>query len=376
MRVDNATGIATLDALNLRGRPGSGPHEIGLRATVDVVSAGISARQRFIDAKAPLMGWVKACSERTFEYDGVCTPCPANSLLVGTTGPALSACACNEDYFSEVKDGVMSCTRCPSRSTSPQNSTSFSACSCEAGTYLQAESSIGKNKTVAVCLVIPSCPSSEQYLNDTSADFQQYACEQCPPGGACGVDNAAWSNLGPLFGWWKIPKSDRAGNASWKATAAFVKCPYPPACLGAPNRALGNRFFSNEGADLAMVERGNTSSTFACATTLGFRNRSRLCHACNATSRRQSNDRCTKCPDDGQNWGLIVLGFFVTLLVLCFVVGGAIGDAGKQSLSSAVQKITLNYLQVAALALAFPFAGPPRWNLLSFRAPYRPSAKL
>ena len=74
-RVDNATGIATFDALNLRGRPGSGPHEIGLRATVDVVSAGISARQRFIDAKAPLMGWVKACSERTFEYDGVCTPC-------------------------------------------------------------------------------------------------------------------------------------------------------------------------------------------------------------------------------------------------------------------------------------------------------------
>lgn len=108
-----------------------------------------------------------------------------------------------------------------------------------------------------------------------------------------------------------------------------------------------------------MVERGNTSSTFVCATTLGFRNRSRLCHTCNATSRRQSNDRCTKCPDDGQNWGLIVLGFFVTLLVLCFVVRGAIGDAGKQSLSSAVKKITLNYLQVAALALAFPLRWPP-----------------
>ena len=60
--VDNATGSATFDALNLRGRPGSGPHEIGLWATVNVVAAGISARQHDIGAKTPLMGWVKALS--------------------------------------------------------------------------------------------------------------------------------------------------------------------------------------------------------------------------------------------------------------------------------------------------------------------------
>ena len=54
-----------------------------------------------------------------------------------------------------------------------------------------------------------------------------------------------------------------------------------------------------------------------------------------------------------------MLGFFVTLLVLCFVVGGAIADAGQQTLSSAVQKITLNYMQVASLALAFPLRWPP-----------------
>ena len=47
-----------------------------------------------------------------------------------------------------------------------------------------------------------------------------------------------------------------------------------------------------------------------------------------------------------------MLGLFVALLVLCFLVGGAIKDAGKQALSSAVQKILLNYLQVAALATA------------------------
>ena len=55
----------------------------------------------------------------------------------------------------------------------------------------------------------------------------------------------------------------------------------------------------------------------------------------------------------------MVLGLFVALLVLCFLVGGAIKDAGKQALSSAVQKILLNYLQVAALATAFPLRWPP-----------------
>ena len=141
------------------------------------------------------------------------------------------------------------------------------------------------------------------------------------------------------------------------STVAFVECLYAPACLGAPNRALEKRYFSEDGVDLAMVGLGNASLT--CATTLGFRNESRLCHACNATSRRESNNRCTKCPDAQQNWGLMVLGLFVALLVLCFLVGGAIKDAGKQALSSAVQKILLNYLQVAALATAFPLRWPP-----------------
>ena len=50
-------------------------------------------------------------------------------------------------------------------------------------------------------------------------------------------------------------------------------------------------------------------------------------------------------------------GLFVALLVLYFLVGGAIKDAGKRALSSAVQKILLNYLQVTGYA-TFPLHGP------------------
>ena len=275
------------------------------------------------------------------------------------------------------------CMECPAGWFQDQNLEPSLTCKvCPSGYgAVKASDGISLVAGSALCLnlnYITSCASSEQYLNDTSQNPAQHACEQCPPGGACGDPSAKWSTLAPLFGWWKIPRAERGGNASWKpsppssksgsSTAAFAECLYAPACLGAPNRALERRYFSEDGVDLAMVGLGNASSSSSpsssrssttCSTSLGFRNQSRLCHACNATSRRESNNRCTKCPDAQQNWGLIVLGFFVALLVLCFLVGGAIADAGKQTLSSAVQKILLNYMQVAALATAFPLRWPP-----------------
>ena len=60
----------------------------------------------------------------------------------------------------------------------------------------------------------------------------------------------------------------------------------------------------------------------------------------------------------------MALGFIVAFLVLCFIVGSTIQDAGKQTLSSAVQKIILNYLQVAALAQAFPLRWPRELALM------------
>ena len=201
---------------------------------------------------------------------------------------------------------------------------------------------------------ITKCSSSEQYLNDSSPDINEWKCEQCPPGGACEGETVRWSTLRNLFGWWKVPPSERSGNASWKSTPSFAECMYPPACLGASNRALEKRYYSEIGVDLALVGRGNT--TIPCAASLGFRNESRLCHACNATSRRESSARCTKCPDVEQNWSLMALGLLFAIGVVCFIVVGTIRDAGKQTLSSAIQKILLNYLQGEFVRLASGFS--------------------
>ena len=273
-----------------------------------------------------------------------CVSCPAG--WSSTEGKS-SCDVCDKGKYAKLGGGV--CEDCPGGWFQDQNVKASVACrACPSG-YGAVKGAAGEPVNgSALCRnlnFVTRC-SSEQYLNDTSDDPGDHTCEPCPPGGACIETTAAWSRLGPLFGWWKVPEEDhiRAGsNASWKSTVAFVKCFYSPACLGAPNRALEKRHFTEDGVDLAMVGRGNVSTT--CATSLGFRNRSRLCHSCNTTSRRQSNSQCTKCPSGTQNWGLISLGFLVALLILCFVVSGAIEDAGAETLSSAVLKISLNYLQ-------------------------------
>ena len=54
----------------------------------------------------------------------------------------------------------------------------------------------------------------------------------------------------------------------------------------------------------------------------------------------------------------MVLGALVLLLVLVFLVGTSIADAGKQDLSAMVQKVLINFLQIAAMARAFPLRWP------------------
>ena len=105
-----------------------------------------------------------------------------------------------------------------------------------------------------------------------------------------------------------------------------------------------------DGEDLALIGLGNVSTM--CATELGFRSSSRLCHTCDKKSRRESSSRCALCPVVEQNWSLMGLGVLFAIGGVCFIVGGTIRAAGKQMLSSAVQKIMLNYLQGTSKARA------------------------
>ena len=285
----------------------------------------------------------RACAAGKYE-DGtrVCQDCPAGW---SSTEGNIRCDFCPKGTFAPNK--ASECEDCPAGWFQDRSDVASLSCQeCPLG-FAALKDSLGKSvKGSANCRqlnFISKCSNSEQYVNDTSHDVNEWKCEQCPTGGACEEETARWSSLRNLFGWWKIPATERSGNASWKSTPSFVECIYPPACPGASNRALEKRYYSNKGTDLALVGREN--STSPCAVSLRFRNESRLCFACNAKSRRESKARCSKCPEVEQNWSLMALGLLFAIGAVCFIVAGNIRDAGKQTLSSAIQKILLNYLQ-------------------------------
>jgi hypothetical protein len=106
------------------------------------------------------------------------------------------------------------------------------------------------------------------------------------------------------------------------------------------------------------MTNNSTNTTSNCAIHLAYRHQSRLCHACNATSKRKGIARCDVCPDSAQTIGLMVLGFFIAIAIVVFLVVSAIKDAGNVLVSDSIQKILINYLQVTAFAQKFPLRWP------------------
>jgi len=209
-------------------------------------------------------------------------------------------------------------------------------------------------------LVTRDCPDTS-YLNvslatNTSFDPSTWHCAPCPDGSSCQGD-ITWTGVVALFGWWRVPGIP---------PNEFIACPWPGACLGATNIKYEGKYFNesskgsgNDGIDYAMhrLKEG-------CNEYFGFKPGSRLCHTCLDAFRRQGLDRCSKCPLEGQNVGLMVLAVLLLIAGGVAVVWMAIKDAGKAEESEIIRKITFNFLQVAALAAGFPLHWPPALEAL------------
>ena len=59
------------------------------------------------------------------------------------------------------------------------------------------------------------------------------------------------------FGWWRHKATGKTN---------FTKCIYAPACLGAPNSELQDRYLSNESIDAALLDQPE-----ACNVEIGHR---------------------------------------------------------------------------------------------------------
>ena len=91
---------------------------------------------------------------------------------------------------------------------------------------------------------------------------------------------------------------------------------------------------------------------------MGFRANSRLCHGCRPKWRRYSRDQCAECSDNTRNWLLMLLGLIIILAALVALVLNAIKEAGRTTTSESIQKVIINYAQVAALFQNFPLRWP------------------
>jgi hypothetical protein len=300
-----------------------------------------------IDASAP--SGFTACPAGTKGSptpDEACEDCPAGT----SSTPGATTCqACDKGKFNSKSGDT--CHNCLQETFQDQNTNPSMSCKdCPAGWQQPVNGS-------STCIslnwkTMESCKDTE-YLNNTAIDASLWECQPCPTGGDCSGP-IAWKHIPPKFGWWKIPTQERDSKNKQQV---FAECLFAPACLGGVNPLLVAR---HPEAAISSL-RHNMS----CNVTLGYRNNSRLCHACETTFKRQGTNRCAECPkNQGDNWGLMLLGFVILICVLLFLVGDAINDAGKQTLSASIQKILLNYLQVVTLFNAFPLRWPAELEYL------------
>ena len=195
--------------------------------------------------------------------------------------------------------------------------------------------------------------SKKQFLNTQFGAAQMrlplsWSCEPCPKGAFC-EGNIMYKHVVPLFGWWRVPNSIKSSSPH-----IFVDCPFPGACLGAPNPLLAHKYFNGTGG----IDYALSWLPESCNEDFGFKRDSRLCHTCLRSFRRMGRDRCSTCPTENQNVWLLILAVFLMVLAGIVVVWMAIADAGKATVSEISRKIMFNYLQVSALAAGFPMKWP------------------
>jgi hypothetical protein len=259
---------------------------------------------------------------------------------------------CSKGRFSNQTQSK-TCTECETNTFQHQDSAAAIKCTeCPLG---WAQPNKGQSLCVSLGWKTAADCSNTEYLNNTSINQKDWTCVACPSGGACQGETTI-GTLPPLFGWWPVPVAQRKSIHDM-----FAECLYHPACLGLPNIALENKYFAANDANDDLAKRPFNSTGFSigtCNVDAGFRNHSSLCHTCKSNFRRRGADRCAKCPDSVANWGFMALGMFIILAGLIFIAGTAIASAGKQELSESVQKILLNYLQVAAMIRIFPLRWP------------------
>ena len=307
-------------------------------------------------------------------------------------GPANNSCSCEIGYYGEMTE-TFHCVKCPSGWFGNKPPTSFcqqcvsgkssssSATDCETcakGKYspsagsvcLDCQKGFFQPQDQIASVECMGCPfgytqvetgqsfcndlgykkasdcTKNQYLNDTDAINAN--CVDCPIGASCeGSINA--SGILPLFGWSRCPNHP----------LNFTECAYSPACLGAPNPVLQNKFVNQTGVDLALV----VHSTESCAHDLGHQNPSRSnlrCSTCRLGYVRViETGECKKCGGNGAETALIVVAVVVVVVIFVVMIALKMRSSGsKKAEHSTIKRTLLTHLQMITIVMSLTVPWP------------------
>ena len=258
---------------------------------------------------------------------------------------------CTKGKFGIIdSSGAGICNSCLPGYFQPEETSATSCTSCPQG---WAQENEGESSCKDLGGIKPTdCDNTVYWVSD-KGETGKSGCVACPSGGSCkgAIDSTGIRNL---FGWWQIPV-----DLQKEPTKMFAECLFAPSCLGAPNLALIARH--------GEADKSPPENNVTCNVQLGFRNVSRLCHACAVGYKREGTNQCARCPkDQAGNWGLIFLGITVMLGVLAYIVGDSLSQGGVTYVSASIQKIIINFLQVVTLCNGFPLRWPPALQSLFY----------
>ena len=254
------------------------------------------------------------------------------------------------------------------------------------------------------------------FFNTHQSNPELWECLKCPEGTYCDGP-IVFQKVRARFGWYRYVHEQAPLVLIDFTNISFVKCKNPGACLGAPNPKYNGDFTkeyqilnkmnnntesifddpsdqinaieecnwddgyqrycdnSNLPNNITMVSRSSRSQTNDNTLQINVNNETqeeimiqrrtcRFCATCKVGYRRGTGYECLKCPPEssGLTIFLLVLGSVGLLVAIVALILNTMSDAGNDLASDALQKIFVNYLQAAALALAFPLKWPKAIN--------------
>ena len=229
--------------------------------------------------------------------------------------------------------------------------------------------------------------SKEKYLNTDSEDPSEWVCVPCPLGASCDGP-VTWSGVRALFGYYRniIEIDDQnstihhrqrrrrtvgsSRGSGPRRDVVFVPCKFPPACLGAKNVDMIGLYEDSNNTDPSQAdnqEMCNEKEGYKryCNDTSTLSSSPIVCRVCGTCKAGYSRDlggasyRCSECPKNSESTtAILVLSFLSLIVIVVVLIVNAMADAAKDLASDALQKIIVNYLQAAAIALSFPLKWP------------------